>query len=227
MNNNKLRISTMLCLFFSVGWVILMIISTSSASPVKTIDDAVHSVTDTGGLFQLTYINAVLVTITATIFYCGLYSYLKSLNRDWSVIGFVFVPVYCLLNIVVYFSQITVIPRLNSLIVEAENPEMYRAILGLFVQSWSGSVISVMNQLAYAVLAVPSVIFGMLLIKNKKISVPGGWLLLLNGVCCILGAIGTAANHGMLSSGSMAGGILFIFALILFACSGIKKRAGK
>ncbi|MFZ5946073.1 MAG: TetR/AcrR family transcriptional regulator [Bacillota bacterium] len=92
--------------------------------------------------------------------------------------------------------------------------EVYRVILGQFIQGWSGSAVSVFNQLAYAILGIPSIIFGVLLIKNKKLSTLGGWLLTLNGISCIIGLIGTAANNRVLVIGSVAGGALFLFALI-------------
>jgi len=74
-----------------------------------------------------------------------------------------------------------------------------------------------MNQLAYAVLGIPSIIFGVILVKHKRISPLAGWLLAVNGLSCIVGVIGTAANSQVLAIGSVAGGALFLFSLAVIA----------
>lgn len=210
----KLRASAILCLVFTVLWLILMIVSVSKTGSIITFEQAIDSVMNTGVLFYLTYINAVFVTITATIFFVHLYYYCRSLNVEWSLIGFAFIPIYSILNLFVYFSQIAVVPRLISLMNTSEFHEAYKVFLGQFVQGWPGSIISVLNQLAYAVLGIPSIIFGLMLIKNKSISTLGGWFLAFNGVSCLIGVMGTAANNEVLAIGSVVGGTLFLFALI-------------
>jgi len=219
MKTNKLWVSGLLCLLFTVLWLILMILSVSMTGPVNSFEQAVSSVVDTGILFQLSYINAVFVTITTTIFFVFLYNYCNSLDKDWSLIGFIFIPVYCILNLIVYFSQITVIPRLIALMNEPKYSEAYQVILGQFIQGWSGSAVSVFNQLAYAILGIPSIIFGVLLIKSNRLSTLGGRLLTLNGISCIIGVIGTVANNRVLAIGSVVGGALFLFALIALVWS--------
>lgn len=227
----KLWDSATLCLITTSLWLVLMIVSISNTGAIITIEEAIGSVMNPGILFYLSYINAVFVTITATVFFVYLYSYCKSLNSEWSLMGMVFVPVYCILNLLVYFSQIAVIPRLISLMNTQQHSEVYIAILGQFIQGWSGSAVSVMNQLAYAVLGIPSVIFGIILVKHKRISTLGGWLLVLNGLSCIVGVIGTAANSQALAIGSVVGGALFLFSLAVIVvriysgrCREAKKR---
>jgi len=214
MVRNKLWFSALLCLIFTSIWLILMIISAAKTGPINSFEQAIVSVMNAGNFFQLNYINAVLITIATTIFLVCLYDYCKSLNAQWSLIGFVFVPIYSIMNMFVYFSQITIIPRLLTLMKISANPDIYTAILGQFVQGWSGSAIAVTNQLAYAILGIPSIIFGGLLIKDKRVSTLGGWLLALNGVSCIIGIIGTVANSEILAVGSVIGGALFLFSLV-------------
>ena len=143
-----------------------------------------------------------------------LYDYCKSLNAPGALIGIAFVPIYGTLNLFVYFSQITIIPRLLKLMNMSANPDVYAILLGQFIQGWPGSAIAVTNQVAYAILGIPSIIFGVLLIRDKKVSSLGGWLLTLNGVSCIIGVIGTVVNNEMLAVGSVIGGALFLFSLI-------------
>ncbi len=214
MNTKNLRNSALVCLVFTVLWMVLMILSISNTGPVRTLEQAINSAANAGILFRITYINAVFVTVTAAVFFICLYCRCKPLNDHWSFAGLIFVPVYCVLNLLVYFSQIAVVPRLVALMESSGYPEVYQAMLGQFVQSWSGSAISAVNQLAYAVLGIPSIIFGMLLVRDRKVSVPGGWLLILNGLSCITGVIGTAVGSETLAMGSVAGGALFLFALV-------------
>lgn len=215
MKTNKLWVAALLCMLFTILWLILMILSILKTGSIRTIDQAINSVMKTGLLFHFSYINAVFVTITVTIFLICLFDYCKYLNLQWSLIGIIFVPIYSILNLFVYFSQITIIPRLITLMNISQNPDVYRVILGQFVQGWSGSAIAVTNQLAYAILGIPSIVFGVLLIKDKEISTLGGWLLVLNGISCIIGIIGTVTNNEVIAAGTVAGGVLFLFALIV------------
>lgn len=215
MNAKKLWFSALSCLIFTVLWLTLMILSASKTGSISTFEQAIDFVMKAGILFQLSYINAVFVTVTITIFFTCLYYYYKPLHAEWSLIGYVFIPIYSVLNLLVYFSQISVVSRLITLMNTSKYPEVYRVVLGQFVQGWSGSTISVVNQLAYAILAIPSIIFGTLLIKEKKISTLGGWLFTLNGLSCIVGVVGTAINNQVLAVGSVLGGALFLFALIV------------
>jgi len=116
-----------------------MIILAAKTGPISTFEQAINSVMNVGILFQLNYINAVLITITATIFFACLYDYCKSLNAQCSLNGVTFVPIYSTINLFVYFSQIAIIPRLLTLMKICASPDVYTVILGQFVQAWSGS----------------------------------------------------------------------------------------
>ncbi len=67
--------------------------------------------------------------------------------------------------------------------------------------------------LAYTILGIPSIIFGLLLIKEKKYS---GFFLFLNGVLCILGIVGHMINNRLLELGIVAGGIIY-FSVVFMA----------
>jgi hypothetical protein len=72
-----------------------------------------------------------------------------------------------------------------------------------------------MNGMAYAILGIPSIIYGILMFKEiKKIS---GVLILLNGISCIIGIIGYIIKNSILVMGIMIGGILFMGALAAMA----------
>ncbi len=69
--------------------------------------------------------------------------------------------------------------------------------------------------MAYAILGIPSMIYGFLLIKeSKKIS---GLLIALNGAFCIIGINGYIIKNSILASGIMIGGMLFMGCLVAMA----------
>ena len=210
MKRNKLWVFAVLSMVFTGVWLILMIISVSINGSLRTPEEVIEYLRNFKTLYYLTYINAVLVTVAVTIFFSYLYDHCKTLNREWSLAGLIFIPAYSVLNLIVYFSQITVVPKLMGYVF----PEAYSIMFSQFIQILPYSAMAAMNQLAYGLLGIPSVIFGILLIKNKEISIAGEWLLMLNGVLCILGVIGTASGIEGLSAGSVIGGALFLFSLI-------------
>lgn len=211
------------CLIFTALWLVFMIAAMAVNGPVDSYEKAIASVTNIDSLFILTYINAILVTVTVTVLFIRFFSRYKPSKPKLSLTGFVFIPVYAILNLVVYATQITVVPYLNAQTKNAINPDLHQRFMALWVQAWSGSTMAMLNQLAYAVLAIPSIIFGCLLIKERaKFS---GGLLILNGIACIIGLVGTVGKSDILAIGSVAGGALFLAALIaLISEAGLHER---
>lgn len=212
MSYKMLRISAACCLAFTVLWLVFMIFSMMETGPVNTFEDAIASALSMGAVFKLTYINAVFVTLTAVFFFASLHQALRQYNAEISPLGQIFTSVYAVINLVVYSTQISVIPYLIALMKSSPQPELYQIIIAQLVQSWPGSAFAVFNQLGYAILAIPSVIYGLLLLRERVTW--GGRLLILNGMACIVGFIGTITKIEALATGSVAGGVLFLAALI-------------
>jgi hypothetical protein len=81
------------------------------------------------------------------------------------------------------------------------------------LQSWPDSAVSILNNGAYAILGIPSIIFGILLPEiNRELRIAGIFLV-LNGVACLVGIIGYAARSPVLSLGSLVGAVFFLGAL--------------
>jgi hypothetical protein len=144
----------------------------------------------------------------------GLYQHCKQIAPLPALIGLLFVPVYACFNLFVYLAQVLMVPRLMTLIgsvsAGSANGEMVRQML----QSQEGSIVSLLNCLAYAILAIPSILFGLILARRNFLTITGGVLLILNGVACVLGLIGAASGIRPLTTfGTMAGGVLFLLAL--------------
>lgn len=185
----------------------------ASSGPLETFEQVATHSARLGWLFYAAYINAALVTLSAVAFFAALYAYLKPAAPGWVIIGIVFIPIYGALNLVVYLSQVTLIPVLIELRADPNLTGMVDLLLRLALQSWPASTIAFFNSLAYAVLGIPSILFGIILWKYKGALRWGGVLLALNGVACILGVIGVLIGNRFLAQGVIAGGVFFLMAL--------------
>ena len=81
------------------------------------------------------------------------------------------------------------------------------------IQAWPGSAIGILNGLAYAILGIPSIVFGLLLIRGSAMIRAAGVLLVLNAIACFAGPIGLVAGIKVLEMGTVVGGFLFLLAL--------------
>jgi hypothetical protein len=82
------------------------------------------------------------------------------------------------------------------------------------LQILPGSTVGFFNGLAYAILGIPSIIFGWTLVTNESRPLQiSGWLLTLNGIACFIGVVGNLIGHEILTMGTVLGGVLFWLAL--------------
>jgi hypothetical protein len=143
-----------------------------------------------------------------------LYLYCREADPGLALIGLVFAPAYCILNLFAYLSQVTLVPALVSLSDNAGYREIAYVLLGQSIQYWWGSMVMVLNNLAYAILGISSIAFGLILLKKGKYAKISGSLLILNAIACILGFIGILAGNRLVGMGSLIGGVVFILALV-------------
>lgn len=214
LKTKPLGIISLVTLVLTIIWLALLIMDMKSAGPMETFEQVLARVAKLDAIFYLTYINATLITLSATMLFAGLYFYLKPIAPQWSIIGAVFVPIYSVLNLFAYLSQITIVPQLLAARHVAGYQSASNLLLGQMIQQWPGSAVFVFNNLAYAILGIPSIIFGMILLKHSRPLRLAGVLLALNGVACIIGIIGIILGNGIIGIGSVIGGVLFLWALI-------------
>jgi hypothetical protein len=112
---------------------------------------------------------------------------------------------------------VTLVPALFDLRANLRTLETADILLRLTLQSWPASAVAFFNGLAYAILGIPSILFGLLLWKYPGALRWGGLLLALNGAACIMGVIGFLTGSALLSQGVMIGGMLFLLALFLIS----------
>ena len=201
-------------LVVSLTWLALLILSMSTAGRLDTFDQVLAYVSRQDTLYTLTYANASLIPIIATALFASLYLYLQRSAPGWAFVGVIFIPVYTIFSLIAYVSQLSVVPTLLALYKDPQLQAGATLALRLTIQQWNGSAVWVFNNLAYAVLGIPSLIFGSLMYSLNQRLRWAGALLALNGISCILGMIGILARIPLLSGGSLLGGVLFILALI-------------
>jgi hypothetical protein len=212
-----LGVLSLVSLVLTVLWLVCFIAGSASAEHVDTFDGVLSHLANLDLLFYMTYLNAALLTVSVVMLFVVLFFSLKPVAPLWSTMGAAFVPIYGCLNLVAYLSQVTVVPRLLRLHAVAKYQVLSELLLQQTIQQWPDSAVFIFNNLAYAVLGVPSVIFGTLILKSHRPARLGGILLGLSGVACIAGFVGIVAEASWLAKGFLVGGILFLFTLAQFS----------
>lgn len=204
---------SLLCLVLTLAWLILLIVGMAGAGPLDTFERALAYVKPLSVMFYLTYINAALITVVAVMLFALLYRLYQATAPEWAIIGLVFVPIYGVMNLCVYLSQVTLVPQLLQLQSMPEYQALAPLLLRQTLQIWPYSAVATVNNLAYAVLGIPSLIFGSLMLKAGPLLHIGAILLGLSGLASIAGFIGIVTQLSWLSQGSLIGGVLFLLAL--------------
>lgn len=217
-------IFSLISLILTVLWLVFLIAGNVVAGPFETFEQTLAYAGSETILFYVTYTNAALVTLGVVMLFSAFHQYFRPTSPILSEIGIVFVPVYAAMNLVAYLSQITVVPRLIDLQWREGIESGSYLLLKLLVQQWPESIIFLINNLAYAILGIPSIIFGLLLFKTGPVSRSGGILLSLNGIACIAGFVGVVIQCIWLSQGVLVGGVLFLLALIPISWKFIKYK---
>jgi hypothetical protein len=193
-------------------WLVLMIAHGASAGQVVTVGDAVTLARGMGPLHYANYVNAVVFTMLVTVLLIGMHDYLRESHPGLARAGIAFVPVYCALNVVAYASQVTVLPLLVRSL-DGPDAAMYAVLVGEMTQLRATAVMGMINGLAYALLGVPSVAYGIALLSRGALGKAAGWLLIANAAACVLGVVGVVAGRAGLGMGSLLGGVLFTAAV--------------
>ena len=195
-------------------WVIGVIWDINLKGSIETFDQALDYGSNPDTLYYLNYINVSLLTIITTMMFAGIYEYFKKSLEVWATIGILFVPIYCTLNLIAYLSQVTVIPRILSLAEMNAYRSEAELLAVLMTQNWDGSAVSVINLMAYALLGIPSIIFGSAMLKFGRLWVIAGSLLALSGIGSIVAFIGVLMGNSTLASVTLISGFIYAVALI-------------
>jgi len=213
----KTRLFALISLFtliVTVLWLVLLIVGMGGAGPFDTFEQVVAQISRQDTLFTLTYLNATLTVLGTTALFTVLYLCCRAVAPELALLGLVFVPLYAALNLSVYLSQLTVVPSLLAFRQQAGYEAAAGLLLRQVVQQWPASGVSFINNLGYAILGIPSIVFGLILAQWQGARRWAGILLALTGVACLVGVAGILLGSRLLGNGSVVGGLLYLLALI-------------
>lgn len=217
MKTHPLSILTSAVAITTAVWVALTIYRQITLPPINTLADQIAFIEGQFGLFKLTYANAALITLANAALFAGLYVFCREENPLWAAVGLVFVPMYALGNLLVYLSQVFVVPGLLALYHEPANAAVAESLLAMTLQEWSGSAAGFVNLLSYALLGIPSIVMGLLMYRKAAGLRAGSLLLAISGVLSILSLVGLGTGSAFLTSMVIVSGLIFLVALILLA----------
>ena len=219
MSHRLTAILTLLLILLTLAWVATLLVGLAQNGSVTTFEQALELVSQRDALFNLTYLNATLLTVVAVAWMAALYTACRAAAPTWALIGLVFVPIYGALNLFAYLSQVSLVPTLVGLRTFAAYRQAADLALYLTIQQWNHSAVGFFNNLAYALLGLPSIIFAVILYRQypSRLLRAGAVVLALNGLACIIGILGLLLDSALLSNGSLLGGLLFLLCLFPLA----------
>lgn len=230
MTQRVANVLTWLVALTTLIWVILLMYSALLFPPANTIGERAVQVESKGWLHFASYANAALITILTSAMLSTYYVLLREKYPALTVLGVVFVPMYGVLNLVVYLSQIFIVPELIQL--RLSNPDLNYVdiILGLFFQDWPGSLMMFLNSLAYAVLGIPLIVFGLLFLRGSlagagKLFHWGGMFFLVSGGFSILALVGLGVHSQVLANLTLVSGVVFLVGLLLLGTGFLRSSA--
>jgi hypothetical protein len=206
-----IRIAAAFSTLQTIIWVIFTVISMSQVKREWTDAEYIIWVSKPDFFFTGNYINATILTIMVIVLFSLLYEYIKVKSSLLAIIGLSFVPAYGLLNLVCYSIQISIVPDLALHAVK--NSIDANILVAQLIQANAQSIIGFLNGMAYALLGIPSVLYGIVLLRKYKLL--SGLFLSLNGISCFIGIIGYLFHSQLLSSLIGIGGVLFLISAIV------------
>jgi hypothetical protein len=205
---------TLLVALLTTFWLIGLIYRQATAPTADLLADYLAGIESRPGLFTFNYVNAGLITLF-TVAMLAAYAAASWADEPlWAGITLAFVPIYGVLNLAVYLSQVFVVPGLLGWYRQPETVELARQLLALVLHEWPGSATGFLNSLAYAVLGVPSLILGVLLFRQDRRLRAGAALLAISGALSIVGLIGLGMSSARLQGMTTASGIVYLLALL-------------
>ena len=204
---------TVLLLFSLAGWIVLMAVQGAEVSPNWSVRDYLTYVSRGGFAYSGAYINALLFTALVVALLILLCHRFRGDHPVMSKVTMGFIPIYGVMNIIAYGSQVTFAPPFAArALALGDQGSMLAAVQAVHI--YPGSIIGQLNGLAYTVVGIPSVLLGIALWKTDWPGKTAAALLIVNAAACLIGTIGTAVGHKVLAVGTAAGGVLFTLAIV-------------
>ena len=206
-----LALTTLILTFL---WLVTLVWMMTAAGSLTTYDRVLAFSASQPASFFGNYLIAFLVTLSAIFFFYALPTVAGKHHLHLAQLGSSVIPIYGGLNLLIYLWQITGLQRVIDLLASPESRQAAGLVVQQTIHLWPGSAAALFNSLAYALLGIPSMIYGFLMLSQGKQLRFGGILLACNGLACILGFIGSTLSLKWLAQGTLLGGVLFFFALV-------------
>ncbi len=198
----------------TVLWAVLFIVTEVAMPTAPTLAGRIAAIEGRLGLFLLNYANAGVLTLAAVVMLAALCVYCCQEEPLWADVALVFVPIYGLANLVVYLSQVFVVPGLLELYHHPPTAALGEILLRLTLHTCPGSAAGFVNALAYAALGISSMILGLLLARRAPCLRAGAVLLALSGVLAVVALVGVGIGDAALAFLSPLGGFVYLVGLI-------------
>lgn len=213
MNYKIVGVLAALAVSLTLIWLAQVIGVSIRYGTLETFDQALAFAREAHWFFyQATYINAVLLTLVNVLLFAGLYALLKDEQPVLAAAGLAVMPLYGILALFSYLSQLTLVPTLIAQLADSALAPMANTLLHHLIQLYPHSTLILFDQFSYFLLGIPSLIDGLLLWRIRPLRVPGA-LFTLSGAACLLIGPGVLGGFRALIDGpSMFGGVLSIFA---------------
>ncbi len=225
MKTRTIGILTLVVAISTITWGVLFIVGEVISPRVLTLADRINAIESHFGLYLLNYTNAGLLTISCVAMLAGFFVYCRDENPVWAFVALVFIPIYGLSNVVVYLSQVFVVPMLLDLYHQAETTAVVETLLRLTLHTWSGSAAGFVNGLAYAVLGIPSIILGLLMYRKARELKIGGLLLAVSGVLSMIALLGMGIRNDALARMSLVSAVPYLAGLIMLGIGFLRKSS--
>ena len=207
------RTTSIALLISLVLWIFFLLVLTGQTNPEWEAKEYLDCILSVPILFVLTYINAFIFTLLTSLLFVFLYLNFSGSHPVLATAGFVFIPVYAVINLFAYGSQCLMIPFL----LEHYHPGLMTdheiTRLSEWIQMIPGTILSMVNGMGYVILGIPSIGYGLIFYRQKA---PGRIISLLfiaNALSCFLGITGMVTQTPVLNQGILVGGILFTLAV--------------
>ncbi len=214
MNERKTGYLAILLIVATSFWVGLTIYLQVNQPVAQTLAEKTRQIVGGFRLFILNYINASIITLGCTALFAGFYVLCRKANPLWSVVALIFVPIYGAANLFAYLSQVFIVPRLIALSLAPATESLALFTLAQVIHEWPGSAVQFINGMAYAVLGIPSIIYGMIFWHKPNGPKFGSAMLVFSGVVSFLALAGIGLQSPGLMSLTLVSGFLFLVALI-------------
>ncbi len=220
MKNKTTGILAGFAFIFTLVWLAQMIAVNIHYGTFERFDQALAYARQAHWFYySATYINVLILTLLNGLLFGSLYGMLKNAHPEWAAAGLIFVPLYSILALFSYLSQLTLVP---VLIEQLNDPQLQAGatlLLQHLLQASPKSTIILFDQFSYFLLGFPCLIYGLLMWQYKTVRIPGA-LFAGSGAFCLLIGVGIVARiPALIDIPSMVGGVISIVATGWLAAS--------